>query len=409
MNRVAWVLILFFCAGCSSKPAPEATASRLVVPQQAATKPQAQQGQNPASPQAQIQARAVIVAAAPTPPEASKPPIAHEAVATILGARRILFAAASPSAEEIFVLAEMSQDSYGGTFFVVRLDGAAGKAEVVMEGTNAAYSEAPVWSPDGATVYFVFDNGNFSTSGNDGGHGLFALEHGSGKVTQILKDSIGGLAISLDGTLAGFWDYTAGDKLTAYDLKKRAVVRAWPDQVHSADDLVISDITFTPDGKTLLARLYVPREAPTMQYEISSGKISPFFKNIQSMATLSNSLYFLQYEPVPFSSPEHAHRLMKWTSGGAEPAVAVEDFRYMSLSAGPGSPWLVGGSNGGYADGAAIYDTRTGQLQTAGKSCSSAVVTASGKILYVFGNELVADAAVCSGPPPVIASEANEE
>lgn len=409
MNRVAWVLILLSCAGCSSKPAPEATAGQPGVPQQEATKPQAQQVQNPASPQAQIQAKAVIVAAAPTFPEAAKPPTAHEAVATIPGARRILFAAASPSAEEIFVLAEMSQDSYGGTFFVVRLGGAAGKAEVVMERTNAAYSEAPVWSPDGATAYFVFDNGNFLPPGNETGRGLFAWDRSTGKVTQIVKDSIGGLALSPDGTLAGFWDYSAGDKLTVYDLKTKQVVRAWGGQTHSADDMVLSDLAFTPDGKSLLARLYVPRQAPTTRYEISSGKISPFFKNIQSMATLGSSLYFLQYEPVPFSNPEHPHRLMKWTSEGAEPVVAVEDFPSMSLGAGPGSPWLVGGSNGGYADGTAVYDTRTGQMQTAGKSCSSTVVTASGKILYVFGNELVGDAAVCSGPPPPIANEENEE
>jgi WD40 repeat protein len=378
------------------------------VPPQAAVKAQAQQGQNPASPQAQVQARAVIVAAAPTPAETPKPPIPHESVATIPGAQRILSAAASPTAEEILVLAQISNDSYGGSFFLVRLDAAGNKTEgveAVLEGTNAEYSDAPVWSPDGGAVYLTFDNGSFPTSGNDTGHGLFVLDHGSGKVTQILKDAIGGLTISPDGTLAGFWDYTAGNKLSAYDLQKKEVVRAWSDQVHSADDMVISDIAFAPDGKSLLARLYVPREVPTMQYEIASGKITPFAKNLQSMALVGDSLYFLQFEPVPFPNPEHAHRLMKWTSGGVEPAVAVADFRYTSLSAGPGSPWLVGGSNGGYADGVAVYDTRTGQLQTAGKSCSSAVVTARGKILYVFGNELVSDAAVCSGSPPRTADE----
>lgn len=378
------------------------------MPPQVAVKPEAQQGQNPASPQPQVQARAVIGAAAPTPAETPKSPIPHDSVVTIPGAQRILYAAASPTADEILVLAQISNDSYGGSLFLVRLDGAGNKAErveAVMVGTNAEYSDAPVWSPDGGAVYFTFDNGSFSTSGNDGGHGLFALDHGSGKVTQVLKDAIGGLAISPDGTLAAFWDYTAGNKLTADDLKKKEVVRAWSDQVHSADDMVISDIAFVPDGKSLLARLYVPKEVPTMQYEIASGKTTPFAKNLQSMALVGDSLYFLQFEPVPFTNPEHPHRLMKWSSGGAEPAVAVGDFRYMSLSAGPGRPWVVGGSNGGYADGAAVYDTRTGLLQTAGKSCSSAVVTASGKILYVFGNELVSDAAVCSGPPPRTANE----
>lgn len=81
-----------------------------------------------------------------------------------------------------------------------------------MEGTNAEYSNAPVWSPDGRTAYFTFDNGSYSPVGSAAGHGLLAWEHGSGKVTQIVKASIGGLAISPDGTLAGFWDYSAIDE-----------------------------------------------------------------------------------------------------------------------------------------------------------------------------------------------------
>jgi hypothetical protein len=408
MRRFGQALfLLLFCTGCGSKPSPQVNASLPgQVPPAVTSSPQANAQmpmQGASQPQARIQARAVLL---PAPAEAPKPPIAHDAVATISGAQRILFAAASPTAEEIFVLAQMSNDTYGGAFFVVRLDGAGNKTETVMEGTNAEYSDAPVWSPDGATAYFVFDNGNILPPGNETGHGLLVWDRRTGKVNQILKDSIGGLAISADGTLAGFWDYSAGDNLTVYDLKKQQVVRAWAGQTHSADDLVLSDLAFAPDGKSLLARLFVPKEDPVMQYEIASGKITLFAKNVQSMVTTGDSLYFLQFEPVPFTNPEHARRLMKWTPGISEPVPVVEDFRYVSLSASPGSPWLIGGSNGGYADGAAIYDTRTGQIKTAGKSCGSALVTASGKVLYTFGNELVADAAVCSGPlPPRLASQ----
>lgn len=302
------------------------------------------------------------------------------------------------------VLAQMSQDTYSGAYFVVRL-GAETKVATVLEGTNLTDPDAPVWSPDGRTAYFTFDNGSYSPTGSDAGHGLFAWEHGSGNVTQILKDSISGLAISGDGKHAGFWDYSAGNKLTVYDLQKRRVVQSWADQVHSADDLVIADMVFTPDGESLLARLFAPKEDPVMRYEISTGKISLFVKDVQSMAASGDSIYFLRFKPVPFTNPENSHQLAKWTQGTDEPARLIEDFHFMSLSSSPGSRWLVGGSNGGYADGVAIYDTRTGQMQTAGESCSSAVVTANGKILYVFGNELVANAAVCSGPPPRTANE----
>ncbi len=398
------LVVVALCAGCKSKSAHAASTNPPAqTTRAAASSPQASSqtpSQTTTEAQGRLAASAIIVAGPLLTAETPKPPIAHEAVATIPEARRILFAAASPTAEEIVVLAEMSNDSYGGAFFVVRLDETGNKTEAVMEGTNAAYSDAPVWSLDGKMAYFVFDNGSFTPPGNETGHGLFAWDRSSGNMAQIVKGSIGGLALSPNGALVGFWDYSAGNKLTVYDLKKKQVVRAWDGQTHSADDLVISDLAFTPDGESLLARLYVPREAPVMQYEVTSGKITLFAKNVQSMATVGDSIYFLQFEPVPFTAPEHAHHLMKWTPGVAQPVSAVQDFRYLSLSASPGSPWLIGGSNSGYADGTAIYDTRTGQTQTAGKSCDNAVVTASGKVLYVFGNELVADAAVCSGPPP---------
>jgi WD40 repeat protein len=316
-----------------------------------------------------------------------------------------LYAVASPVGEEILVLAEMSQDSYGGAFFVVRPDRAEQKVEAVLEGTNLTDPDAPIWSLDGEKVYLVFDNGNYGAPGSETGHGIFVWERNSGKVTQILKDSIGGLTISQDGTLAGFWDYSAGNKLTVYNLKTRQVVRAWDGQVHSEDDLIISEMVFAPDGKSLLAGLYVPKENPVMQYEIASGKISPFAKNVRSMVTAGDSLYLLQFEPVPFTNPEHAHPLKKWTSGNAEPVTVVEDFPYERLSASGDGKWLVGGSGGTWGQGNAIYDRKTGRIEKAGKSCEMAVVTGSGKIYYTFGAELVTDAAVCGGPLPLRAEE----
>jgi len=53
---------------------------------------------------------------------------------------------------------------------------------------------------------------------------------------------------------------------------------------------------------------------------------------------------------------------------------------------------------GGSANGYGIYDAKTGHIEKAGKSCDMAIVTASGKVYYTFGAELVTDAAVCGGP-----------
>jgi hypothetical protein len=184
-------------------------------------------------------------------------------------------------------------------------------------------------------------------------------------------------------------------------LKTGQVVRRWEGQIHTADDLVISDIAFAPDGKSLFARLYVPREVPLLQYEIASGKVSPFAKNVQSMAAAGDNLYLLQFEPVPFTRPEGSHKLMKWSAGDAEPILVAEDFPYDLLAGSKDGRWVMGGSAGGYSRGNAVFETKSGHIEKAGKSCDTAIVTAGGKVYYTFGAELVADAAVCSGPPPL--------
>jgi hypothetical protein len=384
MGRHRILLLALFCLSCGSKPS---TSSNVAVP--------SHRQQTSAQPQARI-----AVLAVPAKPEKPKEPISHQAAATIPGAQVILFAAGSPQTNEVFVLAQTSQDTYGGGFFVVRLDRTENQVEEVMGSMNLTDPETPVWSADGEKAYFVFDTEKYGHPERQYDHGLFAWDHESGKVTQIVTDSIGGLALTADGSLAAFWDYSAGDRLTVYDLKIMRVVRSWPGQVHSEDDLVISDLTFTPDGKSLLARLYAPDENAVMKYDIDSGAISPLTKDVQSLATVGDSIYFLQFVPVPFTAPEHLHKLMRWTTGALEPVTVLEDFHYDKL-AGHEKRWLLGESRLGYGRGSAIYDTQTGEIQSTGKSCDSAVVTGSGRILYIFGNELVEDRALCDGPPPI--------
>lgn len=395
----AAVLFALLGMGCAGKPSADSVARRPVeAPPAAHTAPRSATSSEASSqPVGTIEARAALAAGTAEPP---KPPIPHEAVAEIPGILRILSAVASPTSDDIFVLAQTSQDSYGGAFFVVRQADAKATVETVLTGTNAAYSDAPVWSPDGATAYFTFDPGYTAAGESKSGNGLLAWERATGKVTQVLSHTVGGLAISDDGKLAGFWDYTLGNKLTVYSLERKQVLRSWGGQTHSADDLVIHDVLFTPGGKSLLARLYVPREDPVMEYDVASGKMGPFSENIQSMAAAGDTLYFLQFALAPGNTPRQPHRLAKWKDGALEPVTVLEDFPYFALRGSARSPWLIAGSVLGYATGTAVYETRSAELRTAGKSCASAIVTSSGRILYVFGNELVADPAVCSGPPP---------
>ena len=384
MRRHGILLLGLFCLSCGSKPST--TISNVSLP--------LQRQETRAQPQARI-----TVSAAPAQPEKPKEPVSHQATATIPGAKMILFAVGSPQSNEIFVLAQTSSDTYGGDFFIVRLDSTENPVEEVMGSMNLTDPDAPVWSIDGEKAYFVFDTEKYGHPERQYDHGLFAWDRETGKVMQIVSDSMGGLALTADGSLAAFWDYSAGDRLTVYDLKMMRVVRSWPGQVHSEDDLVISDLTFTPDGKSLLARLYAPDENAVMKYDIDSGAILPLAKDVQSLVTLGDRIYFLQFVPVPFTAPEHPHKLTRWMPGSFEPVTVLEDFHYDKL-AGHEKRWIVGESGLGYGQGSAIYDTQTSEMQSAGKSCDSAVVTGSGRILYIFGNEFVTDRALCDGPPP---------
>ena len=118
------MLLALFYVSCGSKPAPDLSAKRPAQVSPAAypiANTIKQTTATSAQRQAKIEARAVLV---PAPAEKPKEPMPHKAVVTIPNAQRILFASASPSSEEIFVLAQMSNDTYGGSFFVFRLDDA---------------------------------------------------------------------------------------------------------------------------------------------------------------------------------------------------------------------------------------------------------------------------------------------
>jgi hypothetical protein len=262
-----------------------------------------------------------------------------------------------------------------------------------MSGTNLLQPDAPVWSPDGATAYFVFDDDKYPP--DPSARGLYAFDRAGGRATRILTDSISGLAISTDGALLAFWDYTNGDQLTVYNVRTRKIVRSWRGQVHSADDLLLTDMAFTADSKSVLARIYA-KEDPLLQFDIATGKTSLFANNVQSVVSAGSNIYFMQFEPVPFTNREHPHGLMKWAVGDPAPTTLIEDFPYLQLFPN-GSRWLIAQSG---TNGTAIYDLETGRIETAGASCDTAVVTSSGEVLYVYGGELITDVAVCSGAPP---------
>ena len=369
------LLFLFLCLSCGSKSQGPSQSGNGPLPKQQAVRPQAR--------------LAVVPGSSTKLPEA----VPHHAVVTIPGAEYIFSVVPAPASDDLFVLAETKNDLYGGAYFLVQPNAPAQRIQEIMNGTNLLEPDAPVWSPDGATTYFTFDDDKYPP--DPSARGLYAFDRASGKTTRILADSISGLAISPDGALLAFWDNTNGDQLTVYNVRTRQIVRSWPGQVHSADDLVLTDMAFTPDAKSVLARIYAQKD-PLLQFDIATGKTSLFANNVQSVVSTGSSIYFMQFEPVPFTNPEHPHGLMKWAIGDPAPTRLIEDFPYLRLL--PGGPrWLIAQSG---TNGTAIDDMETGKIETAGASCDTAVVTSRGEVLYVYGGELVTDVAVCSGAPP---------
>lgn len=345
----------------------------------------------------QARAKAVLAPTAPQPIPQLPPPAT---AADLSGSLWIYFVVSAPAGDKLVVVTATrkessdSVDPYSGAIYLLQLSD--GSARRIAEGTNLVSIAAPVWSRDAAHIYFALDTGCEMERPGASACGLFDFDVAGGTKTQLTRDSTLGLALSPDGSQLAFWDSTRNDQLVVFNLQTKQVARSWGGQVHAIDDAQLSDMAFAPDGRSLLALTYGEKQANTLkQFDLASGAVRTVATAVQSLAAAAGSVYYLQFEPVPFTNPEHPHALYRISAAAPQPVRVLEDFPYLALTAGGSGRWLTA-----RLPSPAVYDTETGSTQTAGTSCQLAAALSDGTVLYTYGGQLIRDPKVCDGPPP---------
>ena len=312
----------------------------------------------------------------------------------------VLEMAASPLTNNLLVESSSAlnssgePDDFGGVVYLVHLSGAKPEAVEVMSGNNIHSGSSLRWDPTGKAAYFTYDNGTCAPMGT-GTCGIFVLDPQTGAVRQLLSDSAEGLAISADGSLLSFWDYTTGDKLTVFDVKAKTIVRAWAGEVHSADDLVIKDIVFAPDQKSVFALTYAPGAPRLKQFDLRTGEVRIVPTNANFLLSAADGVYFTEFDPRA-ANPSPSRPLLRIPSSGSAPETLLKDFPYYLLSISGNGRWIVAHD---WERGVAIYDILDHTLRLTGKECQSAAVLSDGRAIYALRGQLIPDPAAC-GPPP---------
>src|SRR5882724_11222925 len=302
----------------------------------------------------------------------------------------------APTENQFLVVTEFGQDKYGepdafgGFLYEVRMDKVRPVAREIVSGNNIVSKPSAVWNPDGTAAYYEYDDGKCPPIANNS-CGIFKLDAQTGKVEKVSSDSTQGLAISPDGNLLAFWDYTTDDGLTVFDLKRNAIVNSWAGEVHAVDDSLLSDIAFAPDGKSVFALTYAGNETPLKQFDLQTRKVRTVSGNARSLAGVKDSVYFLQFTAaIADSTP--AISLMKIAPSDSSVEKVLDDFPYDTILVSGNGKWIV--ARGG-DKGLAIYDTQGRALRTAGPQCQTAAVMPDDRVIYAVRGVLTTDLAAC--------------
>lgn len=315
---------------------------------------------------------------------------------------QILALVASPTKNEILVQSEAGEadddqgDAYGGTLYFVNLSGPQPSAQQIVSRDNVISYSSPVWDAKGSLAYFTYDNGTCAPSMGSSICGIFTFNTETGKITHLLGDATAGLAISPDGSLLAFWDYTIDNKLAVLNVNTHSIVKSWAGEVHDADEAGIDELAFARDAKSILASTYDGNEIPLKQFDLSSGEVRIISPYGRYSVVGEDALYFVQFGPAGVNFVR-SETLMKISSGNPDPA-KVLDLRYGASLEPSGNPrWLVFRDSW---NGIQLFDTRTQKIVATAKNCTTAVSMPDGKIVYGTRGQLVYDPAACTGPNP---------
>lgn len=296
---------------------------------------------------------------------------------------------AAPGVPRIVVLTgNGEEDSYSLKINLVDLQTKVPNVTEIVTGANAVDFSIPVWSADSKQVYYEFDD--------ERSHGIYTFDLATGKSSRLTAHSTGGLALSPDNTLLAFWDYSAGDTLTVYSIRKKEVVRQWGGQTHSADDLVVKEMAFALDGKSLLAATFENGRAPVKEFNLENGDVRTISESAFDGPVLTPSaIYFIEADEYKEGTiPQR--RLVTLSGTGTQPELAMANFQYSRIQPAGDPRWIAASGS----QGTLLYDTQTRSGRTAGPDCLHAAMLSDGRAIYGINGALVEDAKVCGTPAP---------
>ena len=339
-----------------------------------------------------------IVAAPPAavPSALAQQDLPANALFAVPNSEHIAAAIAAPEDQRVVVLSSDSNETYSLKISLVDLHTTRPKVTEIVTGANAEDFSTPVWSGNRHLYYEVDDeNCNMSSRGRCG---IYDLDPLTGQSSELLDHSTGGLAVSSDGKFLAFWDYSTGDKLTVFDISQKKTVREWERQTHTADDLVVRDMAFSTDGKSLLARTYEQGKYPLKEFDLQAGRVRTLSPNASGPVSAPDGTYFV--ESQIYSDNGNVTQIWKRVAKtGAEAEQIIGDFPYNSiLSSGGRQRWASAFSD----KGVFLFDTKTSFAEPLGSQCSLATVIGDGRAIYVTNTTISLDPQICGTPtsPP---------
>ena len=361
------------------------------------------------SPASQPQPVAVIVAAPPAAAPASvQNDLPPNALFGVPVSGHIVGVIAAPGDERAIVLSADDSQTYSLQISLLDLRTTQPKPVEIVTGSNAEDFSTPVWGGDRHLYYELDEEGCDASS--RGRCGLYDLDPVTGKSNEILDHSTSGLALSPDGKLLAFWDYTAGDKLTIYDILQKKIVRQWQGQTHTADDLIMREMSFPIDGTSLLAETYEDGKSPLKEFDIPTGTITTLSPNAGGLLPFSDGTYFMESQIDPAQGTV-THALKRLANSGSPLETIADNSPYNSIfQSGGRLRWASAVNDRGLF----LYDLKSSYAQPLGARCSLAVVMADGRTLYASNSLISFDAQICGAtslPPvysPAMASKLSE-
>lgn len=165
------------------------------------------------------------IALDPTPPSPSVKAAALDRAVTFPNSVNVFDLVASPVKNQLLVQWQLGSDGdsegnpFGGLLHFVDLSSTQTIAKEIVGGNNVVSSSTPVWDPTGSVAYFAYESEACSVSVGPSVCGIFTYDSRTGKIARVLGDSTRGLAISPDGSLLAFWDYTFGNSWRSLTCK----------------------------------------------------------------------------------------------------------------------------------------------------------------------------------------------